>query len=396
MKVFMSFSGGAGPMIRCLPIGLELQRRGYDIYYYSRDYSSVYSNQCNFKQVLVSYPKRYDCGLGVTAEWVDLEHFAASYENQYDYFEMKYEYWIKCMRDLKPDVIISDFSLGASISALVLGIPLVSISQSCYLYPIGNKGGIRWWDDLIKPKECHIKENLNAFLNKYGIKGYDVFEEIFLEKKVFLPSIPEFDPLDIENEITYVGPILWQGNEFQSKLCQKHDRKRIFVYLGRLTDTCGDTGIKIYNMVMKAAQYIDADFVVSNGNFEEIKEVPLDNVAIETKWMSIKEIYENSDLVIHHGGHNSCLGSLLYGTPSLIIPTHTEREYNARRMVEMGTGKMILPNIDSEKQLIDSIHEMMNNDSYKNACNKYKKVINSYYCNGEKIVADYVDAVAKK
>ena len=169
-KVFIGLSGGAGPMIRCLPIAIELQKRGYEIYYYSRDYSSHYMGLYGFHQVPVTYPKRYDGGLGITSKWIDLEHFAATYENEYEYFEQKYTCWIQFMKDLKPDLIISDFSLESSISAIVLDIPLVSISQGCYLYPIKN-GSIRWWEDSKKPDECKILDNLNRFLAKYNKKG---------------------------------------------------------------------------------------------------------------------------------------------------------------------------------------------------------------------------------
>ena len=48
-KVFIGLSGGAGPMIRCIPIAIELQKRGYEIYYYSRDYSSHYMDFIKFQ-----------------------------------------------------------------------------------------------------------------------------------------------------------------------------------------------------------------------------------------------------------------------------------------------------------------------------------------------------------
>ena len=59
------------------------------------------------------------------------------------------------------------------------------------------------------------------------------------------------------------------------------------------------------------------------------------------------------DLMVHHGGHSSVMTGLSAGTPAVIIPTITERESNARRLVALGAGEIVLPvdGADSEKQL---------------------------------------------
>jgi MGT family glycosyltransferase len=59
------------------------------------------------------------------------------------------------------------------------------------------------------------------------------------------------------------------------------------------------------------------------------------------------------DLMVHHGGHSSVMTGLSAGTPAVIIPTMTERESNARRLVALGAGEIVLPvdGADREKQL---------------------------------------------
>lgn len=389
-KIFIGLSGGAGPMIRCLPVAIELKKRGYEIYYYSRDYSKHYYNMYGFHQVNVTYPKRYDAGLGTTEKWVDLEHFAATYENDYSYFCVKYNTWIKYMEELKPDLIISDFSLGSTISGLVLNIPIVSISQACYLYTIKNDKKIRWWDNSIKPKECMVLDNLNRFLKSHNINGYEIFEQIFLENKVFIPSIPEFDTLNsMDDKVEYVGPILWEGYN-KSDIIERKSGKKIFVYLGRLTDTCGDTGILIYNIIKEIAQESNVQFILSNGNFDNIEDPGIENILVNREWLSVREIYTSHDLIIHHGGHNSCIASLVYGTPSIIIPTHTEREFNARNMENIGAGKMVLPERASGETTKKVIKELLENKIYKNKCLYYKEKIENLKMDGKNRIVEYI------
>jgi UDP:flavonoid glycosyltransferase YjiC (YdhE family) len=62
---------------------------------------------------------------------------------------------------------------------------------------------------------------------------------------------------------------------------------------------------------------------------------------------------ERCDLMVHHGGHSSVMTGLSAGTPAAIIPTITERESNARRVVALGAGEIVLPmdGADGEKHI---------------------------------------------
>jgi UDP:flavonoid glycosyltransferase YjiC (YdhE family) len=57
--------------------------------------------------------------------------------------------------------------------------------------------------------------------------------------------------------------------------------------------------------------------------------------------------------MVHHGGHSSVMTGLMAGTPAVIIPTATERESNARRVVALGAGEVVMPvtDGDGEKQI---------------------------------------------
>jgi MGT family glycosyltransferase len=54
---------------------------------------------------------------------------------------------------------------------------------------------------------------------------------------------------------------------------------------------------------------------------------------------------ERSDVLIHHGGYGSCQTGLYAGKPAVIMPTFSERESNARRIVALGAGAVV--NVDS-------------------------------------------------
>jgi UDP:flavonoid glycosyltransferase YjiC (YdhE family) len=62
---------------------------------------------------------------------------------------------------------------------------------------------------------------------------------------------------------------------------------------------------------------------------------------------------DRCDLMVHHGGHSSVMMGLSAGTPAVIIPTINERESNARRVMALGAGEIVLPTdgSDGEKRI---------------------------------------------
>lgn len=62
---------------------------------------------------------------------------------------------------------------------------------------------------------------------------------------------------------------------------------------------------------------------------------------------------ERCVLMVQHGGHGSVMIGLAAGTPAVVIPTVTERESNARRVLALGAGEIVLPvnGADGEKRI---------------------------------------------
>jgi UDP:flavonoid glycosyltransferase YjiC (YdhE family) len=92
-----------------------------------------------------------------------------------------------------------------------------------------------------------------------------------------------------------------------------------------------------------------------------------------------------SDLPIHHGGYRSCQTGLFAGKPTLIIPTYSEREINARRIAALGAGDFELPTTDSSgtKKRVDAsvvrtmVERILSDPSYKqNAQRMSEKLLN--------------------
>jgi UDP:flavonoid glycosyltransferase YjiC (YdhE family) len=95
---------------------------------------------------------------------------------------------------------------------------------------------------------------------------------------------------------------------------------------------------------------------------------------------------ERSDIMIHHGGLGSCQTGIYEGTPAVIIPTYSERESNARRIVSQGAGEMVLPSCDvsgknkkaDPADLAAKVRTVLQNPSYKQNAARLKARLFEY------------------
>ena len=89
--------------------------------------------------------------------------------------------------------------------------------------------------------------------------------------------------------------------------------------------------------------------------------------------------------MVHHGGHSSVMTGLSAGTPAVIIPTITERESNARRLVALGAGEIVMPmggancekHIDA-KEFSAKVHRVLNEPGYRSSARRVAESMRQY------------------
>jgi MGT family glycosyltransferase len=194
-------------------------------------------------------------------------------------------------------------------------------------------------------------------------------------------GMPELDPLPETADVTYIGAVLWQNPEARMPewtTTLKRDRPVAWLYPGRLryagkVQTWGDSEV-VLKASIEALAKENIQVVVSSGH-QDIPEsfLPLpENFRLEP-FVPALAMAERCDLMIHHGGYGSCQTGLYAGTPEVIIPTMSERESNARRVVAQGAAEMVLPTSDAlgKNKKVDSaelaakVRKVLSTPSYK-------------------------------
>ncbi|OGD83011.1 hypothetical protein A2165_01540 [Candidatus Curtissbacteria bacterium RBG_13_40_7] len=391
-KVYFLLSACWGPVIRALPIANMLKEQGVKTYFHVSGKVAELVEKAGHEKVS---PENFPQDGESTRDWWNLDQFLSCFGwSNADFVEKRFLSYVKAIQSVNPDVIIVDFNTSAMMAARCLNIPTLAITQSCF-HPERKWPYIVWWK---KPSTeiPSITANINTVMQKYGGQAVSRSEDLQVGTITVIPSFPEFDPLlKVDKSTYYVGPIL--GNEEITK--GKDVREDfagdnfIIVYPGRPKDAGGDSGSAILASVIPAVNELRMDTIVSLGGFNYPQFSNAQGNVFFTQWISLEQIRQKCKLIIHHGGHGTCLSALTLGVPSLIMPTFAEREYNARNIANLGAGICLPFESFSKEQAMSDISELLTNAAYAEKATRWKNEINRRHYGGASEVAKLINSL---
>ena len=365
-RVFFFLSGGWGPLVRTLPIvkrladhgiasslgiaglGSQLQDAGFDL---------IELNLLPF-----------NAPADAARSWWSPYHFLAyqSLESLVEHVEA----YRKSIQEGQPSLVVTDINPVAALAAKSLRIPHFTISQSLFL-PFRNANSSRWrLPDAALPA-------INKILEHYGAARLESAAHLDMGDLTFLPSIPEFDPLeDPPSSVRYAGPIL--GNELiplsPTTDCSSSARPWILFYPGRPHDAAGPSGQTLLNIALEPLRAVAARVTVASGGYDfKLPHGAHDRFEI-VPW-HILSPDRKPDLIVHHGGHGACLTAITAGIASVVVPTHAEREYNARNLAALGCGEFLLSAALDAQRLRGAIERVIGTGDCAAACARWSRTI---------------------
>ena len=312
-----------------------------------------------------------------TPEVENMEHFFVlngMLNENYIYFMV--EAFMKIIKKTEVDFVIDFWNPYASIAAKVLNIPLITINQFD-VHPSAN--GFMWWKhNRIKYKSA--LPIINKVLSFYGLKTISKLEELTIGDLTLTLGMPNKREIEQNSKINHIGFLVYRkrGMTIPEKIKTLDNSKPlIWLYSGNphytkiKTDFDSDILLEIcINTLAKE----NINIVLSTGYHSiPAKYFPLPPNVILVDFIDGLEMSAKADLMIHHGGYGSCQTSLISGTPSLIIPTFSERESNARRIAKLGAGEYVLPvkkrysrsKSINKVEFIEKFHKLLTNEKYK-------------------------------
>ena len=262
---------------------------------------------------------------------------------------------INVMADCAADVVVDFLNPLAVIAARALQKPLVTVIQANF-HP--DSDGFIWWKtpppDIPTPVPV-----VNKVLADYGLPSVTKLGDLCVGDLTLVVGTPETDPLPETADVTYIGAVLWQTENAQlpdwfAKLSK--EKPVIWVYSGNPryagANDIFDSMIVLQACIAALANE-DLQVVLTTGHHPLPSELlPLPANFRHESYVPGLAMAERSDLLIHHGGYGSCQTGLYAGKPSVIMPTFSERESNARRIVALGAGAIVsVETVSGEKRV---------------------------------------------
>ena len=242
-------------------------------------------------------------------------------------------FYLDVLNEYKPDIIINDTNLLIGIAAKILHIPVIQIIRKAF-YPEEPK--LIWWDykDNLDPPD--ILPLFNEVLGNYKLTSIPRAEDLLKGEVYIVPSIPELEPGMKGQNTFYAGPLLKKEKDEQQFNFDNNGGKNIYVTLGG--GAVGHT--RFFELMNKSLKGADYNVIVStSGKYKRQQIENVSNIHYH-KWLPGRQVIEQSDLVVFHGGYGTMMETIEAGIPSLVIPFHSEQESNGRRLKENGCSEI--------------------------------------------------------
>jgi len=341
-------SDDLGLLARTLPIACQLAARGHDV---------AYCNQAPAPRALIEGEAHLDnlaLSPGLlprtfappTPEVWNMDHFWALVGcGDADYVLAAVQSMATLMEEFQPDAVVDSWNITACLAARITRRPLVTILQGD-MHPAND--GFIWWREPPRDVPSALAA-VNATLRHYGLSEARKSEDLMVGGLTLIAGTPVTDPVPYGTDAVYIGPVLWQKHDAElPDWAARLGRTRplVWVYSGNPSYgivTWADS-VAIIRSCVAALADEDLDVVLTTGHHD----LPGGTAALPRNfrfeaYLPGQLMAQKSALLVHHGGHGSCMTGLVAGTPAVIIPTYSERESNARRVAALGAGKVVLP-----------------------------------------------------
>jgi UDP:flavonoid glycosyltransferase YjiC (YdhE family) len=325
--------------------------------------------------------------LTMVAEGWDVEHFFAGLYTSEEYVRDATAVYVDLIRDYGPDMVVDSFEPIACLAARIAKVPLATVLQG-NIHPASR--GFTWWEDVRPAGLPSAAAHFNAVAQEYGLAPVKRIVDLMAGDLALILGTPETDPVAVNAEVTYIGPMVFQRgdavlpiwmDDLRGKNGAGRGRPLIWVYSGNpryFTSAGPCDSIVVIRAAIAGLADEPVDVVLTTG-YQELPEEfgTLPQNFRHAAYVPGPLMAERCDLIVFHGGHSSVMTTLKAGTPAVIIPTIRERESNARRLAWLGAGEVVMPvnGADGEKQVDVAefgmkVKRVLNEPSYRQSAQR--------------------------
>ena len=227
----------------------------------------------------------------------------------------------------------------------------------------------------LRPLGYHVKSALDIVQNKNDTNT------IVYTSERFQPCAETFDA----EHYRFVGPSVKAAEPARAE----NARPLVYISLGTVINSHPE----FYRSCIAALRDAEVDVLISCGQAFDPKSLsPLpDNVRVEPT-VDQMAVLARTDLFITHCGMNSASEGLYMGVPELLFPLTGEQQAVARRVQEMGAGRLLTKEAAADPaQLRAAVLELLSDAQVRAAAEDMRR--DFLACTGPAGAADFIEQV---
>jgi UDP:flavonoid glycosyltransferase YjiC (YdhE family) len=312
---------------------------------------------------------------------------------------------LKLCTEIAPDLIIGDFRLSLGITAEVLNIPYIALTNahwsphSTLPFPLPEHRFVK----LVGPRLAgkilpfvlpavfwHHARAFNKLRRSFGLRPVGGgLKEIYTHGSWTLyTDIPSVAPIqDILPTQRYIGPVIWSPAINLPDWWQELPDDRPIIYV-----TMGSSGdIRLLDTILEVLGGMPVVGVVATAGRTTVVRKPA-NVFIE-EYLPGVEVTRRSSLVICNGGSATVYQALSMGKPVLGFPSNADQFFTMESVQRLDAGISVRPMATSSETVRNALRTILGDVRFKEAAERLKQEIGHY--DSRKLFPDFIDQWAE-
>lgn len=356
-----------------LPVVAELVRRGERVIYYSMEpfREPIERTGATFRAYGATFP---------------FDPFEA-YTNQVKHFEqfliasqLVLGRLLPMIRAERPDAIVHDqLAVWGRYVAELLDVPAISSMTMFAITPQMILSDRAQWRNRFASETMmrRIRALAKEISTTYGVQRVGLFDmannagqlNIVFTSRAFQPGGSRFD-----ESYQFVGPSLQPRADETRFPFEALARGRPLVYIS--LGTLFNARPEFYRLCLAALEASACQVVLSIGRKTRVDALgTLPRNAIVRAEVPQLAVLERASLFISHGGMNSASEALYYGVPLLLAPQSADQPWVARRVSQLGAGRLLLPREMRPDTLRQCVEDMLSDPSYVRASRQISQTL---------------------
>lgn len=238
---------------------------------------------------------------------------------------------------VRPDLVVADHAPTALVAAWISAQPAVAFGTGFTIPPrLSPFPAMRTWEtvdrDLLVESERKVLSTLESVSRALAGRCLEQLSDLF--GGGLLATFPELDHYKNRGESLYTGAMRMGVSPRQLKWPDRPGC-RVLAYLR--------PSMPGFHAALNALTTLRSNVVTvaPGATYEETVRFEAPGHVIFRSGIGFDELVSGAEVVVCYGGMGLIEQSLLAGVPVLLLPQTTEQVLGARRVVELGAGRML-------------------------------------------------------